>query len=349
MRHLIGAYFYKLPSDHQEQMKRWGFELSREASALVRQVRRRVPGEQNAWINLHQRIFSEPPDLDANDPLPATGISGFAADLPEGEDQLGIEDDVYALSALICSTRIAPPLSIGLFGDWGSGKSFFIRQLQKGTAWISGQARASGRLQRELPFFKHVVQIEFNAWNYSAGNLWAALVQHILENLRLSRDEDKNLVEARREHLQQKMELERKVRDVAEQKRDEAKRRLQQAERSLATSRAAHEAKVQQLAQMRADDVLRTVDLGDPIKDEVNGLLTSLGLQHVRGGAADFLIGPWRVRVPCLHAATFCGANYPPRARRTSWRAPPRCYSYHPWRPWWLPRWCRPSFRISAA
>jgi hypothetical protein len=289
VRHLIAAYFYRLPSDHQAQMKGWGFELSRDASALVRQVRRRVPGEERAWIDLHQTTFSQPPALDAGDPLPPPRISGFAADTPEGEDQLDIEDDVYALSALICSTRITPPLSIGLFGDWGSGKSFFIRQLQKGTAWISAQARASGRLQRDLPFFKQVVQIEFNAWNYSAGNLWAALVQHILENLRLSRDEDKDIVEARRAHLQQTMELERKVRDAASQKRDEAKRKLQQAETSLAATRAAHEAKVQQLANMRTDDVLRTIDLGDHTKTEINILLTGLGLQQVSGSAAEFL------------------------------------------------------------
>jgi hypothetical protein len=289
VRHLIGAYFYRLPSDHQAQMKDWGFELSRDASALVRQVRRRVPGEEKAWIDLHQSTFSGPPALDASDPLPASRISSFAADTSDGEDQLDIEDDVYALSALICSRRITPPLSIGLFGDWGSGKSFFIRQLQKGAAWISAQARANGRLQRELPFFKHVVQIEFNAWNYSAGNLWAALVQHILENLRLSRDEDNSLVEARRAHLQQKMELERKVRDAAEQKRDEAKCKLQQAETSLATTRSAHEAKVQQLAKMRTDDVLRTVDLGDDTKTQINTLLTGLGLQQASGSAADFL------------------------------------------------------------
>ena len=62
------------------------------------------------------------------------------------------------------------------------------------------------------------MQIEFTAWNYSAGNLWAALVLHILENLRLSRDEENELVEARRKHLQDKMELER-AEEVAEQAR----------------------------------------------------------------------------------------------------------------------------------
>src|SRR3712207_7125212 len=34
-------------------------------------------------------------------------------------------------------------------------------------------------------YYKRIVQIEFNAWHYSEGNLWASLVQHIFENLRL--------------------------------------------------------------------------------------------------------------------------------------------------------------------
>lgn len=113
-------------------------------------------------------------DLTGRDPAPPAPVSGFAADTPEGKDYLDIEDDYYALSALICSTKITPPLSIGLFGDWGSGKSFFMHRLRRGAAWISQHARNSNAMQRDLPFYKYVVQIEFNAWNYSAGNLWAA-------------------------------------------------------------------------------------------------------------------------------------------------------------------------------
>jgi hypothetical protein len=72
-----------------------------------------MPSEGQTWIDLHQTTFSVSPALDAADPLPVSRISSFAADSPEGEDQLGIEDDVYALSALICSTRITPPYSNG--------------------------------------------------------------------------------------------------------------------------------------------------------------------------------------------------------------------------------------------
>ncbi len=289
VRHLLGACFFHLPGDHESQMQAWGFDRSREASALVRQVRNRYPNEVEIWVTIFSESFKTPPALDANDPLLPSRISSFAPDTPEGEDQLGIEDDVYALSALICSTRIEPPLSLGLFGDWGSGKSFFIKQLQKGVAWISEQARGSDVLQRDLPFFKHVVQIEFNAWNYSAGNLWAALVQHILDNLRLSKGEDDNLVEARRERLQSEMELERKVREAAEQKEEGAKKKAEAAKKDLELKRKTHEEKIQQLAKARAPDVLRTVRLDPDTEGKINELLVDMGMPEVSGSIADFL------------------------------------------------------------
>lgn len=42
------------------------------------------------------------------------------------EDQLNILDDVRALSSIVAYKELKPPLSIGLFGDWGVGKTFFI-------------------------------------------------------------------------------------------------------------------------------------------------------------------------------------------------------------------------------
>ena len=38
-------------------------------------------------------------------------------------------------------------------------------------------------MQRENAFYKRIVQIEFNAWHYVEGNLWASLVEHLFENL----------------------------------------------------------------------------------------------------------------------------------------------------------------------
>src|SRR5579864_5913782 len=110
----------------------------------------------------------------------------FDADNTTGPDLLQIEQDVLALATLIAARDSSPPLSIGLFGDWGSGKTFFMGQLRRTIAQLAEEANQSKKMQRDLPFYKRIVQIEFNAWHYVEGNLWASMVEHILENLCVS-------------------------------------------------------------------------------------------------------------------------------------------------------------------
>lgn len=289
VRHLLGAYLHEIPEVHRSQLQEWRIDPRRESSALLRQVKARQPQELDGWISRHRSSFSSPPDLDAGDPLPRPGVSGYAADTPEGRDELDIEDDVYALSALISSTRVQPPLSIGLFGDWGSGKSFFIRQLQRGVSFISSVARKSGALQKDIPFFKQVVQIEFNAWNYSGGNLWASLVQHILDNLKLSPDEGEDLVARRRARLQGEMELQRQVQRAAEASATEAGRRVDVATRELDARRSEHLARVADLKAVVASDVVGAVQLDPGTVRQLNELRVQLGLPEVEGSAAELL------------------------------------------------------------
>ena len=60
----------------------------------------------------------------------ALGIAGFKSDEADGEDQLGIEKEVEALCIVLAAKDIEPPISLGLFGDWGSGKSFFMKKME---------------------------------------------------------------------------------------------------------------------------------------------------------------------------------------------------------------------------
>ncbi len=120
---------------------------------------------------------------------PVATFTGYNYDLSgkkNGEpeiDLVGIGPEVNALAYLIAYRDLIPPLAIGLFGDWGSGKSFFMQALKQRIFAISENALQAGIPQKEIAIFKHVVQIEFNAWHYVEGELWASLAEHIFCNL----------------------------------------------------------------------------------------------------------------------------------------------------------------------
>ena len=85
---------------------------------------------------------------------------------------------------MLLSRRVRPPLSLGLFGDWGSGKSFFMAKLQDQiNRAASGADRQEIETQEPSEWCSRVVQIEFNAWHFSDANLWASLVTRIYDAL----------------------------------------------------------------------------------------------------------------------------------------------------------------------
>lgn len=103
--------------------------------------------------------------------------TSYASDLnfSETPDQLDFLNDVEAFANIISLRKVNPPLAIGLFGHWGSGKSFFMDKLSERITFNSQK--------KENKFLKHIVQVKFNSWHYSDGNLWASLISHIFESL----------------------------------------------------------------------------------------------------------------------------------------------------------------------
>lgn len=100
-----------------------------------------------------------------------------------GGDLLQLADEVDAFAYLLASVDLRPPLAIGLFGDWGSGKTFFMNSIRRRIASISSDDGVAAVPQSETRFWRHIVQIEFNAWHYSEGDLLASLVDHLFTEL----------------------------------------------------------------------------------------------------------------------------------------------------------------------
>lgn len=86
---------------------------------------------------------------------------------------------VSAFAYTIISREVATPLSIGLFGGWGSGKSSFMESLESRIRQIAPTAGA----QDGNRFHQHVAHIRFNAWHYAETDLWASLATCILAGL----------------------------------------------------------------------------------------------------------------------------------------------------------------------
>ncbi len=109
--------------------------------------------------------------------------TAYGADLPDREarDSLDIAADVEAFAELICLRSAKPPISIGLFGNWGSGKSFFMEKLSQRVE----QLTKSESERTDSPFLGNVMQIRFNVWTYAdSENLWASLTAEFFDQLR---------------------------------------------------------------------------------------------------------------------------------------------------------------------
>ena len=108
-----------------------------------------------------------------------TPIVGADSDAPSGIDRLGLETEIDTLSALVASRSTKTPMSIGLFGNWGSGKSFFMQKMDERIRVF----RDSAAGDPESPYCKSIIQLWFNAWHYIDQSLWASLGAEIFEGL----------------------------------------------------------------------------------------------------------------------------------------------------------------------
>lgn len=160
--------------------------------------------------------------------------SDFPGDVPGKKDQLNLQREIDAFSFLLAAEYLQPPLAIGLFGDWGAGKTFFMEQMEKRVRDISNDARKEQEKGEKISFHSNIAQIRFNAWNFVDANLWASLVTRIFDGLAEHiRGKEEPLEQKRREIIaklnrtQQLEKVAREEREVAKVAADRASERLQ--------------------------------------------------------------------------------------------------------------------------
>src|SRR5439155_3492516 len=100
-------------------------------------------------------------------------LAEVVSDLESAKDLLGITPDVHTIAAVLAAKTTTPPLSIALLGDWGIGKSSFMRQLRDRVTLLPQQSTKDS----SSAFVANVRQVKFNAWHYSDDHLSVGLVE----------------------------------------------------------------------------------------------------------------------------------------------------------------------------
>ncbi|NRI64837.1 hypothetical protein FEZ60_04680 [Rhodococcus sp. MS16] len=159
-------------------------------------------------------------DAEEEDSRDRLVIAAVTSDLDDNVDQLGIDHDARALASLISSRQLQPPLAIGLYGEWGSGKTFFMKRIQTSIDLLQNDD------QERRQFHSNIEHVWFNAWHYARGDIWASLLEHIFTHLSPSQSKPESIVLEALAHVrgvQQVVDQASSAVEVAQERVDELK------------------------------------------------------------------------------------------------------------------------------
>lgn len=199
----------------------------------------------------------EPPDVGL-----AGGISRDLVDpngtIPMEKDRLGVAPYVSMLATVLADRRTPLPLSIGIFGEWGSGKSYFMGLLRSRVTQLANSG--------DEHYLREVVQIGFNAWHYADQDLWACLGDHIFRHLAGPEATGHERREHIRAELGAKLDQQRQL-DTATQRASDSVARLR------ATVDAAHKNR-----EHAARDLITAMRGSEELKTRLDSVWNRLGV-----------------------------------------------------------------------
>lgn len=177
--HLAGA-LVSPRVDATEELAAFGLDVPQVRKALMAHATGK--GESvEVWSEVlgeeEMLLAGRPVDLNSDEPEAVVRL-----DESWTSDPLAIRPDVEAFASLLASRSLEPPLSIGLFGPWGSGKTTFLKRLRRAVQRHADEARNAGGTGN--PYVPNVVHVEFNAWHFSEDALVSSLVDATIRAIR---------------------------------------------------------------------------------------------------------------------------------------------------------------------
>jgi hypothetical protein len=198
----------------------------------------------------------------------------FDNDQTAKDDALNVRVQAAIFAKLIAAREVALPLSIGLFGNWGSGKTYFMNLIRDEIAALAAGEDPS---DEESSYMRRIAQIEFNAWHYVDTNLWASLAIRIFDGLAAQfRRREGDTTADLRARLRAEMESSTEAKTEAEKKQIEAQKEREKAANALEKLRA------ERREQNKVYDALRFGRL------LASNAMQRDNLERIKGIAADF-------------------------------------------------------------
>ncbi|MFB7719461.1 tetratricopeptide repeat protein [Nocardia sp. NPDC056100] len=229
-------------------------------------------------------------------------------DAPDQPDQLNRDDDARALATLLASNALQPPVALAVYGEWGSGKTFFMHRIQW---WIN--EFSSGSYPTEM-FGPGVEPVWFNAWHYAEGNLWASLLSQIFASLV---PKDSRLASEHKDLLEN-VKATQQVLALSTERVEAAKLNVAAAEKRVTVVTAEHNEALEKAAKLRCKDL--TATLPSEVTESLSGEIAELrdaaaiaGLpelqkdaQSLASASRDIIAGVSRMRILTAAGKNVC-------------------------------------------
>lgn len=234
--------------------------------------------------------------------LPQLANDRVAGPIAAARDALDVSGAALRFAKLLAAKEVEPPIAVGLFGSWGSGKTFFMGLIQGHVDALTALGSAD--------YVARVVPIEFNAWHYQDANLWASVATRIFDGLATALAPSPSEVDRKRRELHQTIASSRERRADADARRQLTVERRYVVGRELEQNVFERDRKVSESAAMQfkaAWEILKSQPDVKTLAESVASAAVSMGIEcgKTSGGGPNQLTGDDVVRLKSQMESTW--------------------------------------------